>query len=119
MPIHPNTFRAELARQLGIVDKEEIKDCFSRFTGWRVARREQASWMGRTGRGPRLNQGSLFPPHVSANFIDVYGWEKPKWFSNNDEKEDYSYRRNNSFNYVKVRIQVYINYIAPLFSFHT
>tara|TARA_B100000965_G_scaffold391310_1_gene399192 strand:+ start:1009 stop:3429 length:2421 start_codon:yes stop_codon:yes gene_type:complete len=36
-----------------------------------------------------------------ANFIDVYGWEKPKWFSNNDEKEDYSYRRNNSFNYVK------------------
>ena len=36
-----------------------------------------------------------------AQFIDNYGWEKPKWFSNNNEKEQYSYRRNNSFNYVR------------------
>ena len=36
-----------------------------------------------------------------AQFIDNYGWEKPKWFSNNEEKENYSYRRNNSFNYVR------------------
>ena len=36
-----------------------------------------------------------------AQFIDSYGWEKPKWFSKNNEKEKYSYRRNNSFNYVR------------------
>ena len=36
-----------------------------------------------------------------AQFIDNYGWEKPKWFSNNNETENYSYKRNNSFNYVK------------------
>ena len=32
-----------------------------------------------------------------AQFIDNYGWEKPKWFSSNNEKENYSYKRNNSF----------------------
>ncbi|PPR50444.1 MAG: 4-methylaminobutanoate oxidase (formaldehyde-forming) [Alphaproteobacteria bacterium MarineAlpha5_Bin5] len=36
-----------------------------------------------------------------AQFIDNYGWEKPKWFSPNKEKEEYSYKRNNSFNFVK------------------
>tara|TARA_Y100000590_G_scaffold22681_1_gene26138 strand:- start:5702 stop:8122 length:2421 start_codon:yes stop_codon:yes gene_type:complete len=36
-----------------------------------------------------------------AQFIDNYGWEKPKWFSPNNEKENYSYKRNNSFAYVK------------------
>jgi len=36
-----------------------------------------------------------------AQFIDNYGWEKPKWFSSNKEKEKYSYKRNNSFNFVK------------------
>tara|TARA_B100001123_G_scaffold245277_1_gene274212 strand:+ start:2539 stop:4959 length:2421 start_codon:yes stop_codon:yes gene_type:complete len=35
-----------------------------------------------------------------AQYIDNYGWEKPKWFSKNHEKENYSYKRNNSFNYV-------------------
>ena len=34
-------------------------------------------------------------------FIDNYGWEKPKFFSNNNEKENYSYKRNNAFNYIK------------------
>tara|TARA_Y100000590_G_scaffold109920_1_gene125314 strand:- start:383 stop:2803 length:2421 start_codon:yes stop_codon:yes gene_type:complete len=36
-----------------------------------------------------------------AIYIDNYGWEKPKWFSKNGEKEKYSYKRNNSFDYVK------------------
>ena len=36
-----------------------------------------------------------------AQFIDNYGWEKPKWFSLNGEKESYSYKRNNSFEYIK------------------
>ena len=36
-----------------------------------------------------------------AQFIDNYGWEKPKFFSKNNEKENYSYRRNNAFNYTK------------------
>ena len=36
-----------------------------------------------------------------AQYIDNYGWEKPKWFSKNHEKENYSYKRNNSFNYVR------------------
>jgi len=36
-----------------------------------------------------------------AQFIDNYGWEKPKWFSLNNEKENYSYKRNNSFKYVQ------------------
>ena len=36
-----------------------------------------------------------------GQFIDNYGWEKPKWFSSNGEKEKYSYRRNNSFDYVR------------------
>ena len=36
-----------------------------------------------------------------AQFIDSYGWEKPKWFSLNNEKENFSYKRNNSFEYVK------------------
>ena len=39
--------------------------------------------------------------NAGAQFIDNYGWEKPKWFSINNEKENYSYARNNSFNYVK------------------
>jgi len=36
-----------------------------------------------------------------AQFIDNYGWEKPKFFSDKNVTEKYSYRRNNSFNYVK------------------
>ena len=36
-----------------------------------------------------------------GQFIDNYGWEQPKWFSSNGEKEKYSYRRNNSFDYVR------------------
>ena len=49
-----------------------------------------------------------------AQFIDNYGWEKPKWFSDNNEKENYSYRRNNSFNYVKNECENVYNNVGLL-----
>lgn len=49
-----------------------------------------------------------------AQFIDNYGWEKPKWFSDNNEKENYSYRRNNSFNYVKKECENVYNNVGLL-----
>ena len=49
-----------------------------------------------------------------AQFIDNYGWEKPKWFSDNKEKENYSYRRNNSFNYVKTECENVYNNVGLL-----
>jgi dimethylglycine dehydrogenase len=49
-----------------------------------------------------------------AQFIDNYGWEKPKWFSDNKEKENYSYRRNNSFNYVKIECDNVYNNVGLL-----
>ncbi len=36
-----------------------------------------------------------------AQYIDSYGWEKPKWFSPKGEREKYSYSRSNAFNHVK------------------
>ena len=36
-----------------------------------------------------------------AQYIDSYGWEKPKWFADKGTKELYSYRRNNAFPYVR------------------
>jgi len=32
-----------------------------------------------------------------AIFAETFGWERAKWFDNNDEGEEYSFRRNNSF----------------------
>ena len=49
-----------------------------------------------------------------AQFIDNYGWEKPKWFANNDEKEIFSYKRNNSFNYVKKECENVYNNVGLL-----
>jgi len=36
-----------------------------------------------------------------AQYIDSYGWEKPKWFADKGTREFYSYRRNNAFPYVR------------------
>ena len=36
-----------------------------------------------------------------AQYIDTYGWEKPKWFGDKGVREKYSYRRSNAFSYVK------------------
>ena len=49
-----------------------------------------------------------------AIFIDNYGWEKPKWFSKNNEKEHYSYRRNNSFSFVKTECENVQNNVGIL-----
>ena len=49
-----------------------------------------------------------------AQFIDNYGWEKPKFFSKNNEKENYSYKRNNSFNYVKEECENVFNNVGIL-----
>jgi dimethylglycine dehydrogenase len=36
-----------------------------------------------------------------AVFTETFGWERPKWFSLDGRKEDYSYRRNNVFDVVR------------------
>ncbi len=37
---------------------------------------------------------------AGAVFAEVYGWERPKWFSTKGEEEQYGFRRTNTFDYV-------------------
>ena len=37
---------------------------------------------------------------AGAVFAEIYGWERPKWFSPGGEEEEYGFRRTNTFDYV-------------------
>ena len=47
-----------------------------------------------------------------ANFTAVFGWERAKWFSADGEVEQYSFRRNNSFNAVAAECQAATEHCA-------
>ena len=49
-----------------------------------------------------------------AQYIDSYGWERPKWFADKKIKEKYSYRRNNAFEYVKKECEAVKNNVGLL-----
>ena len=49
-----------------------------------------------------------------AQYIDSYGWERPKWFADKKIKEKYSYRRNNAFEYVKKECEAVKNSVGLL-----
>ena len=49
-----------------------------------------------------------------AQYIDSYGWERPKWFADKGIKEKYSYKRSNEFDYVKKECEAVQNNVGLL-----
>jgi dimethylglycine dehydrogenase len=53
------------------------------------------------GRG--LRKSSLYDTLKAegAQFAQIFGWERPRWYDRSGKGEDYSYRRNNAFEAVR------------------
>ncbi len=45
--------------------------------------------------------------NAGALYLDSYGWEKPSWFGKKGMKEEYGYKRTNSFPYVQKNAKMF------------